>query len=150
MKLFHFTALYHLPPIARDGLSKGEIPVNEGKNAHGPNFTTNPKGSVQGHWATGAISDKTKIRIAVDIAESDPKLIHWKTKGWKGSRSHLRLLDSFGQGKFWYVYVDGVVPPPFLEIAIRETADVYRPLEGRELLELVERSTKSGRGFRPC
>jgi hypothetical protein len=136
LRLYHYTSLYHLAPIMREGIRLGEIPLDGARNVHGPNFTTSVNYKLQA-WARGSIADKTKVRIVVEIEKDDPKLKHWKTQVWKGEPKELRRLDEYGQAKWWYVYVDGVVSPDrFTEVGIRE-GEIYRPIHGDELAALV-------------
>lgn len=135
MRLYHYTCLFHLPPILQEGLKDGEIPVSATESAVGPNLTGSLNSLLQ-HWAVGLL-DKTKVRITVEVDEADPKLKKWKSLV-KGSRQWIKALDPYGQGKFWWVYF-GIIPPSsFRTIELAAENGTYRVIEGEDLRDLID------------
>jgi hypothetical protein len=135
MRLYHFTCLFHLPEVLRDGLANGQFPVRPGLVLNAPGFTSNPSPQAQ-HWAAGSLVDKLKVRLEADVPDDHREPWRPATKRLKVDRNFLRNLDTHGQGKFWYVYW-GVVPASrILTVAVRSGPD-YRSCSGPELDKLL-------------
>ena len=76
MRLYHFTGLLGLPGILREGIARGEVPLD----VHTPytrmqlaaNLTTDGSPGGQSVWyaADGAV-DKTRVRLTVEVARSE-------------------------------------------------------------------------------
>ena len=57
MRLYHFTALTHLPAIVREGLRIGLVPIDPTVSIteiNAPNLTTNPNPTAQAIWCATA------------------------------------------------------------------------------------------------
>jgi hypothetical protein len=124
MRLYHYTALLYLPDIMREGLTRGEVPLDlrgvlTGTSPSHPNLTgsANPAGQDR---ARGSALDKTKVRITVDVPDGDPLLVRWLDlcRQHRTPRDLIRRLDRHGQGKFWWIY-RGVIAPDWFD-AVRE------------------------------
>src|SRR4051812_37978511 len=108
MILYHFTSLYALPSIQREGLTKGEVPVSENERATGPNLTGSGNPFSQ-HWREGSVVNKAMVRITVELDQADTRLKNWRNQVWRGGNDARKLLDPYGQGKFWWIYF-GIIP----------------------------------------
>ena len=144
MKLFHFTCLYHLPSICREGIAKGEVPLTAFRALNAPNLTSNPNPAAQ-HWTLGGVLDKTKVRIAVNIPDGDERLESWHKacERLRIERGVRRLLDRAGQGqgKFWFLFW-GTIPPAWFDSVSLRNGSTCVPLSGADLDTLCERIDK--------
>ena len=112
MRLYHFTSLFHLDVVQEHGLSRGDVPVSPFEGMNAVWLTTNPSKSSQ-NWKEGSAVDKTKVRITVEIQDSDPNLHKWsefakqeQVPDWW----YKALHETGGKGSDeWYIY-EGVIP----------------------------------------
>jgi hypothetical protein len=137
MLLYHFTSLFNLPPILKDGLKKGEVPLRPRHHLNAPNLTTNPEPLAQA-WAEGSATNKRKVRLAVEIPLPDHHLQTWRDVCRKNGvkREWMQALDPCGQGDFWYLYF-GKIPPAMIQRVEIMSGRGYRVCAGRELEALV-------------
>jgi hypothetical protein len=135
MIFYHYTAREHLPSIAREGLSKGEVAVTPTLLANAVWLTTDPDPAGHGlsdareltpaeKWAAGiplhrkvSCIDKRAIAFRTVIPSSDRKLVHWP----KWARKRLEAwwyegLHEAGGRKSdaWWLYW-GTIPAEALE-----------------------------------
>ncbi len=142
-RLFHFTALFHLPPILRAGITVGEVPLTwedmtRPPKLNAPNLTGSGNPAVQA-WSRGCACNKTGVRITVDVPQPDPNLVRYLDlcKQHGTPPRMLRALDRYGQAKFWWIYL-GVIPPDwFTAVEVWKGGD-YQPVAGEALLALDE------------
>jgi hypothetical protein len=149
MRLYHFTCLLHLPPILREGITMGEvpIPVSTDRFPSAPNLTTNPSPDAQ-LWMCNGKFNKLRVRLTVDVPDGDGKLQSWTdtSKQHNIPRSWSRRLDPTGQRKFWYIYW-GVVPTAWItSVEVRDRLG-YVPVAGDVLAGLVDRIDEESRHF---
>lgn len=114
IKLYHFTSEYHLPHILKDGLSRGDVPLNPmewGVNAVW--LTDNPDPGNQ-DWKTGSPVDKTAVMIEVELNVPNISLVKWSVYARKKKidPQWYKKLDETGggQSEHWWLYF-GVIPP---------------------------------------
>lgn len=139
MLLYHFTCLYHLPNIMREGINQGEVFISPREILQAPNLTTNsnPQSLLRAANISGA-TDKTKVRVAVSIPDGDPLLEEWLVMCRRRhvDKVYRKRLDLIGQGKFWYVYW-GVIPVDwFTEVGILQS-DSYSLYKDEALVALI-------------
>lgn len=117
--LYHFTGLFFLPEIAREGINRGEVPLGPHDVKQAPNLTSNPN-ALAHVWATSC-RNKLRVRLLVNIPDGDRRLEPWRDvcKRCKVDRKWQRALDPTGQGKFWYIYW-GVVLPEWCRVEVRQ------------------------------
>jgi hypothetical protein len=78
---YHFTALINLPPIIRNGITDGRLPVDR---SHGyircASLTTEPDHRRQS-WLTATGFDRTRVRLICDVDAWSVRQIHdqWPT-----------------------------------------------------------------------
>jgi hypothetical protein len=115
--VYHFTnrAWWHF--IEKEGITRGECPVNRRLVLNWPNFTTDPEPANQG-WSGGRLTGKTAVRIGVRVRPKDSNWIPWvdltKQHGMD-SKTFAIYHNSGGRGsKNWWVY-RGVVRPDTFE-----------------------------------
>ena len=152
MILYHFTSHEMLPAILEEGLSRGEVPLNDRDTLNAVNLTTDP--APHGHGldraghvvtadesakmflVTGTLippgtvyANKKAVRITVKVPSSDRALKDYLP--W--ARKHIehkylkRLIAAAGGGtakaKTWKLYF-GVIPPSaFVSVDILERAE---------------------------
>lgn len=133
MKLYHFTNLFNLPPILKEGIKLGEVAVSPGHRVNAVNLTTNPNPGSQS-WKQHQPTDKTKVRLTLQLPQPDPLLRPWRDfcKERQVDKKLMRLLDPYGQGKFWWLYF-GTIPPQVIEAIEVFSASEYRVVAGDEL-----------------
>jgi hypothetical protein len=137
-RLFHYTSLHSLPPILREGISRGEVPLSPSKVLQGPTLTTSLSATVQ-HWREGSGIDKAKVRLSVRIPDDDERLEAWRDvcRRYQVPKWWQRALDSRGQGKFWFVFWGTVLPAWITAVEVRGTGDDYSAVA--DLAALVQR-----------
>lgn len=148
MRLYHFTALIHLPRILREGITRGEVPVSPNTPVTqlcAPNLTTNPN-PVDQHWCFGCPINKTKIRLTVDVADEKLTSFRQVKEKYKMKASWIKILDCSYERRHWYFAFGGVPVEQITKIEMLDNG-AYRELAPEELRELVarieeERNTK--------
>jgi hypothetical protein len=147
--LYHFTARELLPGIARDGLSRGQVPLSPRQAINAVWLTTD--GDPSGHGLADGVGlpehliaiarrlnedpssvvtlNKRAIRFAVKLRSRDPDLVHWPR--WSKrvlAPDWYEALNRAGGGKAptWYLYF-GVIAPGLIEPIDVATAT---PLDG--------------------
>lgn len=77
MTLYHYTSAQHLRGIFKFGLTVGDVPTDIERNLGkvGVWLTTVP--TPEGHGLAGSAVDKSRYRLAVDIADYAPQLHRW-------------------------------------------------------------------------
>lgn len=143
MKLYHFTCMLHLPSILREGITRGELPIDPNepydKSPQAANLTSNGRRNDQIRtWTEGTIVDKSRVRLQVDVP--DGELMTFRTAKQKfGLREKwLKILDPYQERHGWFYAFGGVKPDQIVEVAVFETPE-YRVKVGAELDELVSR-----------
>lgn len=133
---YHFTCLFHLPGIVKEGLNEGELALTEYKSNDVVSLTKSPIPTMAFWSGGGGVLDKLKVRIAAQV-EPSPKLMRWRDAIRKyGCRPAVqKALDPFNDGHNWMCHF-GTIPPSELEVAIR-TGETYDPIGGMELSELA-------------
>ena len=114
--LFHYSSLFHLPQILREGLAIGEVAqpnLLKRKVATAVSLTSQIDHNRLFFWGGAAsLAFKTAVRYVCDIPDSDTKLEPARSL-WKRlnvSSIAVTLLDPNGQSKWWYFY-HGVIRP---------------------------------------
>jgi hypothetical protein len=135
MKLYHYTRRITLPNILREGLNRGDVPLDTTTGINAPCLTcrtTPPPGRVL--YTRGAgVFDKTGVRIAVEIDPADPALLRWKDfpVRFKVDRRFFRVLNSActeGNPVYdWYIYLGTICPSSFVEVYDRFTREPIPP-----------------------
>jgi len=119
MRLYHFTSLFHLPMVQQFGLSRGDVPITPAGGTNAVWLTTDEQPSNQG-WKSGSAVDKSKIRITVDIPDSDPNLHKWSdyAKREQMDPKWYDALNQTGGGGHdrWYLYEGVIMPAQFVSI----------------------------------
>jgi hypothetical protein len=146
MRLLHYTALFYLPSIMKDGLLPcGELPLLTLDCPKAINLTTNASIDDQKRiWTRGSVLDKTKIRIVLDL---EPNVLtsfnHLREQyrkappmpGIAKSKS-LKNFAPIEERKHWFYYFDTIPPEQF--VAVERLIDSqYIPLQHADLAELV-------------
>ena len=70
MRLAHFTRIFSLAGIVREGISKGEVAISPVYVINFPWFACEFSQEAQVDWA-GYTSDKTALRLEVEFGEQD-------------------------------------------------------------------------------
>jgi hypothetical protein len=149
MNFYHFTAREYLPAIAREGLTRGEVPITMNIVRRGVWFTTDDRpdghGLTDGRPLTVAekrligrpddapdrFPDKRAVRFKVLVSEAGgPALVRWSEWGARDlAPDWYRRPRKAGGGKAntWYVYF-GAIPPENVAEPFDLRAD--EPLKG--------------------
>lgn len=136
--LFHYSGVLHLPPICRDGLSRGEIARHDGKvDGTAVSLTTQTDPARLNCWA-GPQPTKTAVRYTCRIPDGDPKLESaletWRRVGVP-AKYVRENLNPHGQAKWWFFY-HGIIPPDRFTVELWGKAG-YVPVSGPELGRVV-------------
>lgn len=172
MLLYHYTSGRHLRPIARHGLTVGDVPTNirRGRGRIGVWFSsvTTPGG----HGLEGSAADKTRYRLAVEVPEN-PLLVRWLDWAPKNVEAEtIQLLHAtaaeHGEGMpaTWYVYFGVLAPATILacvdtvtgeemadwgeasppEFDVKAVPAWRREAWQRQMLKQVDRAARARRG----
>ncbi len=138
-KLYHFTGLLHLPPILKDGITKGEFPVDYYKVLQYPNLTKEKNPLSNTVWSQGSTIDKTKIRLTCNVEEKNLKnqLSYWKEL--KVGKQFIKDIDKYGESYNWYIYLETITPNMISLVEIKTKNNEFSEIKGNELKELLER-----------
>lgn len=112
MLLYHFTCLVWLPEVIRDGITKGEVPTGPTPYADRPqaaNLTANPNREDQ-HWNSENAFDKARIRLKVEVPESELTSFRQVKDRYKIKQSWLKLTAPYLVRQQWYFAFGGVRP----------------------------------------
>ena len=112
MLLYHFTCLAHLPEVIRDGITKGEVPTGPIRYANSPqaaNLTKNPKREDQ-HWTYGSACDKARIRLTMEIPDSELTSFREVVERYKIRNSWAKRAGPNYARRQWYFAFGGVRP----------------------------------------
>lgn len=141
MLLYHFTAFLHLPEIMRDGLNRGEIPINGkwhyDRLPQAINLTRLSARKDQAAWgALRNIIDKTKVRITLDVDRNTVESFKDVRKRLKIPSSYARQLGA-GADPYNHFFFFGVIPPDQFQLVEVWHDDCYKALNETELAELI-------------
>lgn len=143
MKLFHYTALLYLPSIIREGINRGEVPIPRDIRTlvdNAANLTTNPNDADQTRiWAEGRL-DKTKIRITVDVDQSELVTFRQLRERYDLTAKWWKHVAPIEERKHWFYAFGGVQPAQFCSIKLRTDA-AYKLLDDDALSNLISRIT---------
>ncbi|QEL16858.1 hypothetical protein [Limnoglobus roseus] len=118
--LFHYSTLFHLPPILSSGLSVGEIASFTAARRSGVNLTTQTDPHQLNCWGGGQNEPKKAVRYRCEVAADDPLLrparAVWRDLGV--TPRQMRALDPRGESKWWSVYF-GVIPMQAIGVELR-------------------------------
>lgn len=137
VRLYHFTCLAFLPEIMRDGITQGEVPIGPVPCADRPqaaNLTTNPNPNVLQSWNVCTF-DKTRIRLTVDIPESELTSFREVKERYKIKASWLKLIAPYHVRQQWFYAFGGVRPD---QITLFEKLDNGEYVVVDDLQSLIE------------
>lgn len=120
MKLFHFTSSNVLRPIAKHGLTVGDVPTDMRRFRAKVGVWLTSESEPDGHGLEGSRYDKTRYRLTVELDESDPLLKRWSewSRRYATKETRKALHETAPNSDAWFVYF-GHIPPD----AIRECTD---------------------------
>ena len=112
--LYHYSPLFNLPPIIREGLSIGEIAQPGSRDrTTAVSLTSQTDHDRLFFWGNGTSGPwQIAVRYVCQIAEGDNRLEPARSV-WKRlnvSSKTVKGLDPNGQSKWWYFY-HGVISP---------------------------------------
>ena len=137
MKLYHFTAAFRLPAILEQGITKGDVPLENMSYAESPeaaNLTRDMRPEVQ-NW-TGKNGYKKQIRLTVEIDRDELNSFNRIAKKHRMSRQWLKALDPFNQRHDWFFAFDGVSPEQITKVEVLRQGR-YVALTGDELDQFI-------------
>ncbi|QDT55504.1 hypothetical protein Pan44_35480 [Caulifigura coniformis] len=141
MILYHFTALINLPPIIRNGITDGRLPVHR---RHGfircASLTTEPDHRRQS-WYTDTGFDRTRVRLTCDVDAWSVRQIYQRYP--TPVRIQRQLVPWEMRGKWFFA---ASVPPEKLTVEIRH--DDYEPVPPDELAGLIHDIDLERQNFR--
>lgn len=141
MRLAHFTRIFSLAGIVREGISKGEVAISPVYVINFPWFTSEFSQEAQVDWVSYT-SDKTALRLEVEFGEQDDRLVLWRDyakrlgvrEDWYRSLTAPNLKRN---ERSWRVY-RGVVPFDWIKGAyFHPLRERLTPDDLRQAAELV-------------
>lgn len=139
MRLYHFTCLFNLPWIIREGITKGEVPVGPmplSSRPNAANLTDDPSREHQSQWTHGSVMDKTKVRITIDVPDADLTPFCRVKEQFKIRNSWLKRIDSLGYRRHWYFAFGGVPPDQIASVEVHD-GHAYHAVADDELRTLI-------------
>lgn len=122
MRLYHYTSLAILPAILRDGLTKGDVPLDAYQSINAVCLTIRdaPPRRVLVNGQNGSF-DKTGMRIAVEVNHTDPLLVRWEhfPQQFRVDARFFRRLNAVSgvnAVRDWYIYLGKIPSEWFTEI----------------------------------
>lgn len=124
IKLYHFTGRDHADLIRREGITKGGVPLPDGRIMWGYIWLTDdPRWSAQ-HWATnhtGACGDRLEVRFTIEVPRVT--VMPWNDVARKFGymRDDLTRFNLAGgsDGSHWYICPYGIPVKTITEITPR-------------------------------
>ncbi len=138
MILHHYSMLIHLPPICRDGLSRGDIAHHDSRVLHqAVSLTTQADPDRLRCWGSAPSPQNAAVRYVCRLPDGDaalePALDTWRRLGVRPA--FLKACNPNGQAKWWYFYF-GVIPPESFTVELRGR-DGYVPVAGPDLARVA-------------
>jgi len=134
--------LAYLPEIMRDGITQGEVPIGPIPYAGRPqaaNLTTNPKRKDQQLWNdSNSTIDKTRIRLTVDIPESELTSFREVKERYKIRASWLKLVAPYHVRPQWYYAFGGVRPDQIKLVEKWDNGEYVVVCDLKGLIEKIE------------
>ena len=141
MTLYHFTSRWVLPRIMREGIVRGDVPIDPGDTGkpegglgfNAPWFTGAPEWDEQKEWTAFSILDKQEVRLTVEVEESDPNLLSWAQIAEKyriPAYWQEALRTNPRKHVDWFIYLGGVHPSKIKKVDVR---DGLKPLSSLDL-----------------
>jgi hypothetical protein len=104
---FHYSPLFHLPVILADGLCFGEIAHHDlTRRQQAVSLTTQTDPDRLYCWGGDGQDQKKAVRYRCEIPADDP-LLRPARDVWRKLKVQprfLKILDPYGQSKWWYFY----------------------------------------------
>jgi hypothetical protein len=146
--LYHFTSLMHLPDILREGITRGEVPLENVQyrdRPQAPNLTRKSDPRSQ-EWTKGCVMDKARVRLTVKLRTEAVTSFREVKQKYRMRSRWIKALAPAGQHFDWFFAFGGV---PLERIAKIEVA-IHTPFEYVEpapqvlesLLVLVEKESR--------
>ena len=141
-RLFHFTCLWHLPDILREGISKGEVPTGPErdftKRPNAVNLTLIGDRGSQQDWNGNNVFDKTKVRLEVEWPDAGLKSFCDMVREYNVSPQWVDEIDPWKQRDKWFFVFGTITASQIREVCIFDGAvRNYVPVVGEDLTELV-------------
>ncbi|HEX4144543.1 MAG TPA: hypothetical protein VHY91_13635 [Pirellulales bacterium] len=117
MTLHHFTCLLHLPEVYREGITRGEIPIDPripyASIPMAANLTTNPDRDTQRRvWAGGSrlAFDKTRLRLTVEMPLHELLTYRQLRERFRIKSRFVKALAPVTERGHWFYAFAGVKP----------------------------------------
>jgi hypothetical protein len=140
--LYHFTSIFWLPDILREGITRGEIPVGPHLRysdcPKAANLTSNPNREGQQCWCHGGASDKTKFRLTVELPDCEIISCLAVKRQYKIADQWIKKLAPNGEQSQWFFALGGVRPEQICTVAVREPDGNYLDIPCDELPSVLE------------
>ena len=111
-QLYHFTGAAYLRPIAKHGLTVGDVPTDaqRWKGRVGVWLTSNA--TPDGHGLEGSARDKKRYRLTVELDEQSPLLHAWPEWARKHvTKATREQLHASAPGfESWFIYFGHIKP----------------------------------------
>jgi hypothetical protein len=142
-RLFHFTPMLYLPQIMREGINKGEIPVDVTTAykdvPHAANLTSN--GDRDGNrkiWAKGVAVDKSRVRLTVEVPKEALTSFRQIKEKYTIPRRVLDRLCPYEERSKWFYVFGGVKPEQSVKVEIWDKG-AYHELSRDEVKDLCNK-----------
>jgi len=140
VQLHHFTNLINFPAIHREGITIGEVPISPtlpyNQMPSAANLTTNGNRADQYVWARNQPTDKTALRLTVEMRSTDLTSFREIKEKYQMRSSWLKVIAPYEHRRHWFFAMNGVKPEQIVKIELSENGQ-YRRLTQREAQELI-------------
>lgn len=130
MILFHYTSTKALRPIARHGLTVGDVPTDIENMGGIVGVWLTSADHAEGHGLTGGALDKQRCRLAVHVEDGDPKLHRWSEWGSRNATATtLRILakSDGASSDSWFIYLGWIKPERIRGVVDLSTGQAIDP-----------------------
>lgn len=139
MQLFHFSPLLHLPVILREGITRGEVPIDPDMPHNqlpiAANLTTNGNPNDQ-IWTGGGPLNSLMVRFTVEVPELDLTSFREVKEQYHVRSKWLKMIAPYEHRRHWYFAFNGIRPDQIEKVELFDEGS-YRQLSQLEVLELV-------------
>ena len=137
MKLYHFTPFVRLPAILKEGITKGDVPLEDVDYQHSPNAANLTRnGSRHEQTWVGHLIVKQQVRLTVDVPTVELVSFKKVARKYCMSRQWVKALDPKNHRKDWFFSFDGVKPHQIKSVEILRGGN-YKKIEGDDLQQFI-------------
>lgn len=139
--LYHFTNLISLPSILKEGITRGEVPIEKvayKDRPQAPNLTRNPLPLAQRCWTKVGPTDKTRVRLTLSLPHSTLTTFKDVRKKYRLRSKWVKFLAPGHEHFDWFFAFGGVSTSQIVKVeVVLEQPGEYVEVKGEQLEALI-------------